>query len=167
MIHSATIEDAIAQFTRTVSFRRAEKDLDFVAVCLIGHLEPVPVRVGSNATKCPVSVRISRDPDNAAKRADLEHPVHPLAVLEYVWTRTDAHARRLKASLDARIIGQDAGMTTLRHSWRDLPEWRVAWPILLADAIQDLHHGGETVEVFSEEMRVHKTVKHARARIRG
>jgi len=150
-----------------MSYRRAEQDLDFVAVCLIGHLEPVPVRVGSNATRCPVSVRISRDPVNAAKRADLEHAVHALSVLEYVWTATDAHARRLKAALDTRVIGQDAAMSTLRHSWRDLPEWQVAWPILLGDAIQDLHANGETIEVFTDEMKVHKIVRHARARLRG
>lgn len=156
---------AIDQIKRSRGFQAAEKHLDYVAVCLVGHREPVPVRVGSNATKSPVRVAIGRDPETAAKRADLEHPIHKLETLAYVWTASEAHARRLKAALDLRILGEDSDMTSLRHNWRDLPEWERAWPILLNEALIDLRAGGQVIEAFSEQIRVQRIRKFSQQRI--
>lgn len=162
----AVIASAIAKLKRSKAFLDAEKNLDYVAVCLVGHCHPVPVAVGSNATKCPVRVATSRDPATAAKRADMEQPIHALETLAYVWTASDAHARRLKAALDARILGDDPDMNHLRHNWRDMPAWEVAWPILLNEAIADLRAGGETVEAFSEDIRVQRVRRHAQSKVR-
>lgn len=162
----ATISAAIAKLKRSEAFRHSERALDYVAVCLVGHREPVPVAVGSNATKFPVRVATSRDPAAAAKRADMEQPIHALETLAYVWTASEAHARRLKAALDARILGDDPDMTQLRHNWRDMPAWEVAWPILLNEAIADLRAGGETIEAFSEDIRIQRVRRHAQQRVR-
>lgn len=156
----AQITSSIRDLAATKGYKRSEKTLDHVAVCLVGHRHPVPVAVGSNATKCPVWVRASRSPADAAKEFDKSSPIHPVVVLAYVWTRSDADARRLKAALDLRIIGDDPEMTVLRHWWRDLPEWEVSWPILLQDAMSDLREGGEKIEVFSDEMRAQRIINH-------
>jgi hypothetical protein len=150
------IAEALDRIKASRAFRDKEDELDFVAVCLIGYQSPVPIRLGSNATKWPVRVVVSRDPEQAAKRADLEQPLHELVTLEFVWTRSDADARRLKAALDEALIGDDPAMIKLRHSWRDCAEPSVAWGIFLSEAMSKIRSRGENVEIFTERMRVQK-----------
>lgn len=156
------IATALQRLKGSAAYRESERELDFVAVCLIGYERPVPVEIGSNATRWPVKVTTSRDPAYAAKRPDLEQPLHNLVCLEHVWTASDAHARRLKAALDAMLLGKDADMTSLRHSWRDCSDPAVAWCVLLADALRSLRERGETIETFSDDMKVQKILNHAR-----
>lgn len=155
-------DDVIARAIRTVAFRDAAKELDFVAVCLIGHGKQIPVDIGSNRTVCPVEVVWSRDPERAAEAKDRGCAVHPLHTLRYVWTRREIDAKRLKAALDVRILGEDPEMVALRKGFRDLPEWEVAWDILLKDALDDLRANGEPVEILSEDMRIQRTLNFAR-----
>jgi hypothetical protein len=167
MFAKAELEAAITKATRTVSYQRAERELDYVAVCLVGYREPVPLKLGSNATACPVEVVWSRDPENAAKTKDRAQPIHKMEVLCWVWTPSEAHAKRLKAALDTCLLGDDPDMRRMRNGFRDVPEWEVAWPILLQEAVEILRARGETVETFSEEMRVHRILRHARSRLAG
>lgn len=161
----AELEAAITRAMQTVSYQRAEKDLDYVAVCLVGYREPVPVKLGSNATACPVEVTYSRDPENAAKVKDRSQPIHQMEVLRWVWTPSEAHAKRLKAALDTCLLGEDPDMRRMRNGFRDVPEWEIAWPILLGDALETLRQRGETIETFSDEMKIHRVLRHARRRL--
>lgn len=160
-------EDALTAYARTAAYRRAADELDHVAVCLIGYAEPVPYRLGSNDVRQPVRVVVTRDPASAAKRPDAEQPLHELVVLDYVWTDSDAHARRLKAALDAALIGEDPDLTKLRHAWRDCPEPGIAWSVLLGEALRSIRAGGEQIEVFGEDTRRWRIAAHARRRVRG
>jgi hypothetical protein len=155
-------EDALARAMRTTEYKRAEEDLEYVAVCLIGHGKEIPTEVGSNRTVCPVAVVWSRDPAKAGDQLDRGNAIHKLLTLRHVWVRTLPAAKRLKAALDVRILGNDPAMVALRHNFRDLPEWEVAWDILLKDAIEDLRQNGETIETTSDEMKIRKTLNRAR-----
>ncbi len=84
-------------------------------------------------------------------------------LLAHVWTSNDAFARRLKSALDTRVLGDDPDMVALRHAWRDLPEWEVAWPILLNDAVRDLRENGDRIELMSEDIRIQRIIRHARS----
>lgn len=167
MFAKAELEAAITKATRTVSYQRAERELDYVAVCLVGYREPVPLKLGSNATACPVEVVWSRDPENAAKTKDRAQPIHKMEVLRWVWTPSEAHAKRLKAALDTCLLGDDPDMRRMRNGFRDVPEWEVAWPILLQEAVETLRRRRETIETFSDEMKVHRILRHARRRLTG
>ena len=163
--NEADLATALHKLKGSVAYGRAERELDFVAVCLIGYERPVPIEIGSNATRWPVKVTTSRDPASAAKRPDLEQPLHSLVCLEYVWTASDAHARRLKAALDTMLVGEDEAMTSLRHSWRDCADPAIAWGVLLSDALRALREKGEIIEAFSEDMKVQKILNHARRKL--
>lgn len=161
------LDAAIDQLKRTRSFRSAEKDLDYRAVALVGFTEPCPGPLGSNQVRYPVRVAMGKSPEDAAETDDRGNPIFEPVVLAYVWTRSDRHARRLKEALDRRLLGADPTMTRLRGYWRDLPEWEVAWPILLGDAIKDLQDAGEAIEYFSEEIRIQRTRRHAHGKATG
>lgn len=156
------IDQALRRLKASAAFKVKEKELDFVAVCLIGTEYPVPVRVGDNSTRWPVRVVLSRDPESAAKRPDLEQPLHELTVLEHIWVKSEAHAKRLKAALDTALVGRDAAMTTLRHAWRDCPDPSISWALLLAEAINTLRYGGQSIEVMTEQMRVQYVLNETR-----
>ena len=89
-----------------------------------------------------------------------------MVTLEHVRLTSSAAADRLGDRLYARLLGDDAQMRQLNASWIDLMEWEIAWPILLKDAIADVHAGGERIEVYSEEMWTHRAIRHSRQRIR-
>ena len=161
----AELEAAITRAMQTVSYQRAEKELDYVAVCLIGHGEPVPRWFGDNKGACPVEVCYSRNPENAAKVGDRWQTIHRMEVLRWVWTPSEAHAKRLKAALDVCLLGEDPDGRRLRNNFRDVPEWEIAWPLLLQDALETLRRRGETIETFSDEMKVHRVLRHARRRL--
>lgn len=167
MLPKRRLQDEITRATRTLSYQRAERELDYVAVCLVGYRNPVPIKIGSNATACPVEVSYSRNPTNAAKVGDRWQPIHQMEVLRWVWTPSEAHAKRLKAALDTCLLGDDPDMRRMRNGFRDIPEWEVAWPILLQEAVETLRRRGETVETFSDEMKVHRILRHARSRLTG
>lgn len=162
MSKTVALSEAITRAMQTREWQRAEADLDYVAVCLIGYGKDVPVDVGSNRTVNPVAVVWSREPDKAADTRDRGNPMHQMRTLRHVWTTSLAAAKRLKAALDVRILGEDPDMVALRRDFRDLPEWEVAWDILLQDALVDLRQNGEVIEVMSEPMRVQRTLNRAR-----
>lgn len=158
------IADAVSKMRNSTGFRAAARRLDHVAVCMVGYRHAVPVKVGSNATKWPIRFVTSRNPEQAAHRSDLEQPLHELVTLEYVWTLSDAHARRLKAALDESLLGDDPGMSRLRHSWRDCSDPVIAWDVLLNSAIEAIRGRGESFEVMSEDMHVQRVLNEARRR---
>jgi hypothetical protein len=161
----AELEAAITRAMQTVSYQRAEKDLDYVAVCLIGNRVPVPQYFGDNQGACAVAVVWSRDPVNAAVIKDRAQPTHRIESLVWVWTPTEAHAKRLKAALDTCLLGDEPDMRRMRNGFRDVPEWEIAWPLLLLDALETLRQRGEAIETFSDEMKVHRVMRHARRRL--
>lgn len=167
----AHISDAIEQFKRTRGFREAERDLGYVAVCLIGPSAPVRFQTG-NGFHWPISLRTATDPARAPARTVSEHwegsKAQPFVVLlEHVWTVSDAHAARLKGALYGRLLGTDPDMRQLNGGWIDLPEWRDQWGALLEDALADLREGGETIEVFAEEHRIQRIRRLAQQRVRA
>ena len=158
--------DVVARAMRTTEFKAAEAELDYVAVCLIGYTRPVPIEIGSNRTASPVAVVWSRDPAKAAETRDRGNPLHEMVTLRHVWTTSLPAAKRLKSALDVRILGNDPDMVALRKDFRDLPEWEVAWDILLMDALDDLRANGEVIEVMSDPMRIQRTLNRAREMVR-
>lgn len=136
---------------RSLLYKTAAERLDMVAVCMVGYCQPVPVRIGDNTTRWPVKIVTSREPKTAAKRADLDQPLHEMVTLEWVWVDSDAHARRLKNALDELLLGADPEMVVLRHSWRDIGEEpEVKWAVLLSEAQRMIEARGETIQVVDD-----------------
>jgi hypothetical protein len=72
----------------------------------------------------------------------------------FVWTETEAHAKRLKAEPDKLLLGTNEANHALRHGWRDCDvEPEVLWPILLSEALQEIGKRGERIDFFDEEER--------------
>ena len=164
--------DAVeAEFKRSRGYRDAERALGFVAVCLIGPSAPVRFQTG-NARHWPVSFRTATEPSRAPQRTMSEHwegnKATPFVVLlEHVWTRSEAHAARLKSALYARLLGNDHEIRQLNGGWIDLMEWRDVWGELLVESMADLRAGGETVEAFGEHDRIDRIRKHSHRRVGG
>ncbi len=162
---------AIAEFKRTRGYRESERALGFVAVCLIGPSRPVRFQTG-NADHWPVALRTATEPSRAPQRTMSEHwegsKAEPFVVLlEHVWTKSEAHASRLKAALYACLLGNDHELRQLNGGWIDMMEWKDAWGDLLAAAVADLRAGGETVETFGEDERLNLIRGHSTRRIRA
>ena len=136
---------------RSRTVRSASVALDYWAVCLIGFEQAVPEGFHSNRARWPVRVAMTRNPGEITKKTDLEQPLHGVVVLAYVWTTSDAHAKRLKLKLDGYLLGwtEDA---PLRHGWRDLDNPISAWPTLLSLALADIRKR-EDIDVFDESER--------------
>jgi len=156
---------------RTRSERRAIERLEFVAVCLVGYSERVPTKFGQELKDgaWPVRVATTTKPRTITKNDDLGQPLFGLQVLQMVWTASDAHAKRLKAALDAQLLGEDrlpSGYThnggppietdnprRLRHNWRSLEhEPDLAWPFLLMESLREIRKY-EHFEVFDDDER--------------
>ena len=138
-----------AKTVKARAFAKAEAGLAHWAVCLIGYAGPVPRPHPSNQMCWPVRFAMTKDPKEITKKTDLEQPLYPVVVLEYVWTHSDAHAKRLKAKLDEYLLGRDEN-AALRHGWRDLDDPLRCWPVLIECALAELRRGREVVEVFDE-----------------
>lgn len=165
------IDAAVLDLKRTRGFKDAERALGFVAVCLIGPSAPVRFQTG-NAKHWPVALRTATEPSRAPQRTVSEHwegnKAQPfVTLLEHVWTRSEAHAARLKSALYARLLGNDHEIRQLNGGWIDLMEWRDVWGELLVEAVADLRAGGETVEAFDESNRIDRIRRHAQRRVRG
>lgn len=155
--------------TRTRAYREAEKQVEYHAVCLIGYEAPVPRYFGDNRGAWPVRVTTSKKPRDAAKRADLEQPLHDLVVLDFVQVETEEHARILKATLDELLLGSSNDNKALRHGWRDIEQDpALVWPVLLKEAIEKLTSAADDMrratqfEVFSEEEKERRIKAKAR-----
>lgn len=158
--------------TQTRAYRAAEAETDYYAVCLIGYEKPVPRYFGDNRGAWPVRIATSKKPRDAAKRSDLEQPLHELVVLDFVQVETEEHARILKAALDELLTGSSDNNKALRHGWRDIEQDpSIVWPILLNDAITKLTNAvadmrrATSFEVFSEQEKIEKIKRKARGRI--
>jgi len=129
---------------------RAQAYLDFVAVCMVGTEGAKPRDFGDNRGAWPIRISTTKDPKSIAKKTDIESPLWPIIPLEYVWTESEQHAKRLKTQLDILLLGN--GDNALRHAWKHADDPVLAWPILLAQAL-DLIRAREEFEVFDEEER--------------
>lgn len=157
-----SLRPEIERAMRTKAYLDAERALDHVAVCLIGSRQPMPLEIGSNRTITPVDVVFSRRPEDAPKIKDRAWPAGKCELLDHVWTESEAHAKRLKDAIITRILGDDPDMVRLRHTWLDLPNYEMAWGFLVKDALMDLKSRRETVSIFSNEQRIHITLRAAR-----
>lgn len=163
--------DERERIKRSREFLASERALGYWAVCLIGPSMPVRRQAG-NATIWPVGLRTATVPSRAPQRDASSHwegsKATPFIVLlRHVWTRSDAHADRLKSALHAQLLGDDPDMRQLNAGWVDRMDWERSWQGLLNEAIKDLQAGGETIEVFNDEMWFQRIKKHADARARG
>lgn len=156
---------------QTRAHRAAEKALDYHAVCLVGYQQPVPRFFGDNRGVWPVKVSTSKKPRDAAKRSDLEQPIHDLVVLDFVQVESEEHARLLKAALDELLLGSSDDNKALRHGWRDIEQDpAVVWPVLLRQAIEKLTSLADDMrrathfEVISETEKQRRVQRKARGR---
>ena len=155
----------IERAMRTKAYLDKEREMDWVAVCLIGSRQPMPMEVGSNRTMTPVDVVFSRKPEDAPKIKDRAWPAGRCELLDHVWTESEAHAKRLKDAIIVRILGDDPDMIRLRHTWLDLPNYEISWGFLVKDALMDLKSRRETVSIYSNEQRIHITLQAAQGGI--
>lgn len=142
----------VAQAAKDRAYREAEYRLGHWVVALIGYPYAVPAPYPSNAMQWPVRVSATRDLNPYVHRQDLEQPQHPLVEHGYVWVESEAHAKRLKTRLDGFLLGSKEGDegAALRHGWRDLPDPKRAWPILLKAALIDIRKR-ERFEIITTE----------------
>ncbi len=164
-----SIEERIAAVTRAE--KAAKAYLDFTAVCLVGYAERVPRAFGDLDGCWPVRVTTTAKPRQITKKSDLEQPLYGIYILGLVWCETDAHAKRLKASLDRQLLGEDrvqapgylhnggppmeeaVNPRRLRHGWRSLEdEPDLAWPLLLLESLREIRKR-EWIDVFDEDER--------------
>lgn len=170
MTREADITAAVAAITATRSFRAAEKQLGYVALCMIGPHKPVLDWTGGNSLRWPVALRTHKEPAKAAARTNSEHwegskSAPHVVTLRYVWTPSEIHAGRLKEALYEQLLGKDPEMRRLNGSWVDLPEWEIVWDILLQDALGEIRAGRETIDVFDETDRVQRVLRHSRGKV--
>lgn len=158
--------EQVARARRKAAFVAAERDADFVAVCLIGPPRLQPREIGSNAVWWPTSVRLSSDWQKAADRADIENWGDDVVVLRHVWCATKRHATRLKDEV-VKALALSDDMRHRRRNWIDWPEWEVGWDIIVQDALRVCADRGETIELFTDGQRVGIIWQHARNRSRG
>lgn len=155
------ITDAVRKLTSSVAYREAEKRLDFWAVVMLGTQRRVPRDWGDNEGAWPVRVGVTQDPDAYAARVDLEAgSLHEHAALAWVWTPSRTHANRLKARLDELLLGSEE-KRRLRHTWRDVNDPEIDWPILLGEALR-----GARIDVFDDDERMRRTLREARSHSR-
>lgn len=152
--------------------KAAEAELGYHAVCLIGYSEPVPRSFGDNRGAWPVKITTSKKPRDAAKRSDLEQPLHELVVLDFVQVESEEHARLLKAALDELLLGTSDDNRALRHGWRDIEQDpAIVWPVLLRQAIEKLTSLANNMrrathfEVFDEAEKDRRVRRKARGRV--
>lgn len=159
------VREKVLANERSRAFRAHEASLDFVAVCMIGYPERVPRRFGDNGGAWPVRISTTNKPARVAARPDIESPLWEIKLLEFVWTPSDRHAKRLKEKLDTLLLGTTENMRGLRHGWRDLDaEPEIVWPILLEQALRDIRRR-EEFEIFTEEQRLEKVSGKMRGRV--
>lgn len=168
-------EDQITAYVeeqkRSLAYRRAQTEAKYVSVSLIGPPKPIPCWHGGNALRWPVSLRTGADPLRAAHRTRSEHwegsKSDPRVVtLAHVWTLTSAHAKRLEDALYECMLGDDPDLRQLNGSWIDLPEWQIAWPVLIQDAVTRLYQGGQTIEIFDEDGKFERLLDRVRRKTR-
>jgi hypothetical protein len=145
------------------AFRAAAAKTDYVAVCLLGYEGSVPRHFGDNQGAWPIRVATTTRPQDIAKEIDRANPLHAVKVHDYVWTPTEAHAKRLKAGLDKLLLGTTEESRALRHGWRDCADPAVAWAILLEDALRDIRRR-EAFEVFDDDERRRRIISKVRRR---
>lgn len=144
----AHFPDADARIRASTAYRNAEKDLDFWAVVLLGTRGRVPRNWSDNYGVWPVRVGLTQQPEDYAARVDLDAgAIHEYVALEWTWAASKRHATRVKTKLDHLLLGVDE-RNRLRNAWRTVEDPAIEWPILLAQAIQEIEAGGETVELF-------------------
>lgn len=166
-IDMGDVIEQLARARRKTAFRVAEKDADFVAVCLIGPTRLQPREIGSNAVWWPTSVRLSSDWTKAADRSDIENWADDVVVLRHTWCATKRHATRLKDEIVRAIQGDDPDMRHRRRNWIDWPEWETAWDIVVEDAIRVCAMRGEEIELFDDGQRVGIIWQHSRRILKG
>lgn len=152
------IAASIEAIKRSPAFRRAEAKYESHIVAMIGYRGPVPRAFGDNSGAWPVFFASTsvRDVQAYLKRPDGEQPFHELAVLGWTYCPTEAHGKRLRAALDATLVGDDEDRN-LRHKWRDIlgigESADMIWGRLLEAAVLRIVERGETIDVYGPEER--------------
>jgi hypothetical protein len=132
-------------------FRAAEKKLGMVAVGLLGFDGTVPRKLGDNRGGRPVKVFAGSNKEEILRRAQAEQPYHQCVIHGWVWVRSDAHGKLLKAEIDERLLGNDDDARLLGR-WRECDhDPAIMWAIMLQEINQEL---GSRCEMFDDDERV-------------
>lgn len=118
---------------RWKAYSKVEAELDWHAIILIGHGEPVPRYFGDNVGHCGVSIRVTTAPDKYIRKEDASHPQNEQRILEKIWIPYKPWADRFKDAIDVCLNGATKA-EKMRHAWWDWPEWQRLWPELLQEA---------------------------------
>lgn len=175
-VSETDLETALTRIRATRSYKDAEKDLDFWAVCLVGTIHPVPRYLGtesmrrfsSNEMGWHLAMCVTRTPDTYASEIDRYQVQVPIKRYEHVWVSSRRHANRLHQRMDEALAGRNAeNRVRFRWCWVDGErEPSRVWENLLSNAIADIELGGEEIEVVGDKAKEHRIVQHARRHLR-
>lgn len=151
--------ERIADFERrSRSYKSDASAAEHRMVALVGWEGPRPRDWGDNIGAWPVTIKYGKSARQIMEGIDAATPHVRVLILEHVWVQTEAHARRLKAALDNRLLGEQEAQehAPLRYSWRDVngvfqdeTQRAMWWSIILAGAVEDCRRGGEIIETVS------------------
>lgn len=151
MAAQAKLEDEIVAFTRrTKAEAKAEERLDFRAVALIGYERAVPRAFGDNQGMWPCRLVITKTPRTVHKKPDTEQPFHPIKLIAYIWTKSEAHAERLKDRMEALFYGQNEESRILRRTWMNVHEPKAMWDQILPWAHYEINKR-EELDLWTEQ----------------
>lgn len=131
-------------------YRAAEKKLGMVAVGLLGFDKTIPRKLGDNHGGRPVKVFAGTNREEILRRAQAEQPYHECVIVGWVWVRSEAHGKLLKAALDQCLLGDD-GEARLLGRWRECDAHpRTVWDVVIQDVADQL---GRQCEFYSDDER--------------
>jgi hypothetical protein len=97
--------------------KQIERELGWVAVCLVGPGRRVPRDFGDNYGAHPIRVVVCADPADATDRYNPGSPTHEYRVLTWAYVEHDAYAARVRAHIEASLRSE---AERLLHGWFDL-----------------------------------------------
>ncbi len=97
--------------------KEAERQLAHHYVCLVGHVDRVPLRPGDNVGGLGIRVVVTKDPKNAHRVDDQRSAFHPIRTWCAVNAGPKPKAEKLAEHL-ATLLGLHSDEA--RHTWRNI-----------------------------------------------
>lgn len=151
----AQITDAVRRVTAMRSYRDAERELEFAALCVVGTHTRQRRTWDDNHGGHPTRLVVTTgDPAKAVETYNRGvHSIDGLYhTLAYVWVRTRDHAEKMREWIETQIKGEP-----MLSGWTDIEPWQ--FEILFGAAADAL--GFET---FDDQEKVRRVLTRARGR---
>lgn len=151
----AQITEAVRRVTATRSYREAEKQIEFAALCVVGTHARQRRSWGDNHGSHPTRLVVTAgDPRKAVET--FNRGVHSsdglYHTLAHIWLPTRAHAERMREWIEGQIHGE-----TMLSGWIDIEPWQ--FEILFGAASDALGF-----EIFDDQEKVRRVLARASGR---